>query len=67
MQTTTIAITKDAKKRIAEYGLKGESYDKIILRLLKSAEDRLLYDILFNEEGTVTIEEALAEVRGKWQ
>jgi len=67
METTTIAIRKDVKKRIDEYCLKGESYSDIISRLLQSAQDRLLYDLLFNEEGTVSAKEALEEAKKKWQ
>jgi len=63
---TTIAIPMKVKEEIQEYGMKGESYSDIIERLLKSAHERLLGDVLMNEEGCVTIEEALAEAKKRW-
>ena len=67
MENTTIAITKDLKNRIVEFGNKGETYSQILERLLKSAIERQLHDILMNEEGTISIEEALAKAKKKWQ
>ena len=67
MGNTTIAITKDLKNRITEFGNKGETYSQILERLLKSAIERQLQDILMNEEGTISIEEALAKAKNKWQ
>ena len=63
---TTIALPMSIKEGIAEYGLKGESYGQIIERLLKSARDRLLRDILMDETDSVTIEEARKELNKKW-
>lgn len=66
MKHTTIAIRKDLKERISEFATKKETYSDVVERLLKSAEQRLLNDILFNEEGFVPIEKALEEARKKW-
>ena len=67
METTTIAITKDIKEKIREFGSKGESYTEIIERLIKSAQERQLHDLLFNEENTISIEEALSNAKKRWQ
>lgn len=67
METTTIAITKELKEKIAEFGSKGESYSEIIARLIKSAKERQLYDLLMNEEETISIEEALTKAKKKWR
>jgi len=67
MENTTIAITKDVKAGIIELGNKGETYSEILRRLLKSARERQLHDILMNEEGTISIEEALTNAKKKWQ
>ena len=67
MNNTTIAITKDVKEGIIELGNKGETYSEILKRLLKSARERQLHDLLMNEEGTISIEEALTNAKKRWQ
>jgi len=64
---TTIAIPMEVKEKIQQYGVKGESYSEIIQRLLKSAKERLFRDVLMDETGCVSIEEALEEAEKKWQ
>jgi predicted CopG family antitoxin len=66
MENTTIAISRVVKDKISEFGNKGESFSDILERLLISAEQRLLDDILMSREGCVTIEEAIREAREKW-
>lgn len=66
MENTTIAIPVDLKEQIQEFGFKGERYSDILLRLLKSAKQRQLHDLLMNEEGFVPIEEAIKEAEKKW-
>jgi predicted CopG family antitoxin len=63
---TTIALPMRVKDNVAEYGLKGESYGEIIERLLKSARERMLRDVLMDETDCVTIEEARKELNKKW-
>ena len=67
METTTIAITKEVKENIMEFGNKGETYSEILKRLLKSARERQLHDLLMNEEGTISIEEASANAKKRWR
>jgi len=67
METTTIALTKEAQEKMKEFGNKGESYSEIILRLVKSAKERQLYDLLMNEENTVSVDEALSNAKKTWQ
>ena len=64
---TTIAITKDVKDKISQFGFKGETYSEIISRLVKSAEERQLQELLMNETNTVSIEKALANAKETWQ
>ena len=66
MENTTIAIRKDLKEKIMEFATKKESYSEVIGRLLESAEQRLLHDVLMSKEGCVTIEEAIEEANKKW-
>lgn len=65
--TTTIAITNEVKNEIAELGLKGETYSDILKRLIASARKRMLHDLLFDEKGTVPIEDAIARAKERWQ
>ena len=67
METTTIAITKDLKEQIDLFGNRGETYSEVIKRLLESAKERQLQDLLMNEKGTILIEKALENARKKWQ
>jgi predicted CopG family antitoxin len=66
MENTTIAIKKDIKEKLMEFASKRETYSDVIERLLESAQQRLLNDVLFNEKGFIPIEEAMAEARKKW-
>lgn len=66
MEITTIAIPKPLKEDIQEFGHKGETYTEIIIRLLESAKERQLQDLLMSEEDCVTVREALKEAEEKW-
>lgn len=66
MEMTTIAISKELKNQVSEFGNKGETFSDIISKLVKSAQQRLLHDVLMSDEGCVTIEEAIAEAEKKW-
>ena len=67
MQNTTIAINPKVKAEIDQFGIKGESYSEIISRLIKSAKERQLNDLLMNEDDCISIEEALANAKKRWQ
>ena len=67
MENTTIAIPFDLKDQIQEFGFKGERYSDILLRLLKSAKERQLQDLLMDETDTISIGEALAKAKKRWQ
>ncbi len=67
METTTIAIPKPLKEDIQEFGNKGETYTEIILRLLESAKERQLQDLLMSEEDCIKIDEALSNAKKRWQ
>ena len=67
MEQTTIALPKPLKQEIGEFGFKGEKYSEIIARLLKSAKERQLQELLMDETGTISIEKALAKAKKRWQ
>lgn len=66
METTTIAVTKEVRDKINEFGMRGETFSDILERLLKSAQQRLLQDILMNSDGFIPIDEAIKEAEKKW-
>jgi len=66
MDMTTIALSKKLKNKISEFGNKGETFSDILERLYKSALQRQLHDLFFNEEEFVPIEEAIAEAEKRW-
>ena len=67
MQNTTIAINPKVKEEMEQFGTKGESYSEIIIKLIKSAKERQLNDLLMDEKDTISIEEALANAKKRWQ
>lgn len=64
---TTIAISLEIRDQIKEFGQKGETYDDILERLLNSAKERQLQELLMDEKGTVPIADALARAKKRWQ
>ena len=60
MDMTTIAIARDVKDQVREFGGMGENYSDVILRLLKSANERLFHDFIMNPDS-IPIEEVLKE------
>ena len=67
MDNTTIAIRRDLKEKIMEFATKKESYSDVIERLLKSAIDRQLHDLLMNDENTISAKDALEKAKKQWQ
>ena len=64
---TTIAISTDIRNQIKEFGNKGETYEEILQRLLQSAKDRQLQELLMDSEDCVNIDEAIERAKKKWQ
>ena len=64
---TTIAVSEDIRDQIKEFGQKGETYDAILSRLLTSAKERQLQELLMDETDTSPIEEVIARARAKWR
>ncbi|MEK6928362.1 MAG: hypothetical protein AABW65_00190 [Nanoarchaeota archaeon] len=66
MEITTIQLSKEMKNKIATFGTKGESYEKILKRIYSMAVKEQLREFLMSEEGFVPIEEAIKEADNKW-
>ena len=67
MENTTIAIKNELKNKIKEFGSKGESYNEILERIIESAKERQLHDLLMSEKGTISIEEAMSKAKKRWR
>jgi predicted CopG family antitoxin len=67
MEDTTIALKRDVKEKIMEFGNKGETYSDIIKRLLESARERQIHDLLMDEKDTISIDVALENAKKQWQ
>ncbi len=67
MEITTIAVEKNVKEKIKEFGNKGETFSQIVERLLESANNRILQDLLMDTKNTVPIGVALARAKKRWQ
>ena len=66
MEDTSIVVKADIKEMIREFGNEGESYSDIILKLISCARERQFYDLLMNEEDSVSIDLALENAKKQW-
>jgi len=63
---TTIQLSNETKDKIASFGSKGESCDRILQRIYDMAVKTQLREFLISSEDTVTIEETIEEAKRKW-
>ncbi len=66
MEKTTIAISKDLKKKIATFGNAGESYSEVLERIYDAAVKTQIRELLLNEEGFISLNDFEKEVEKKW-
>lgn len=66
MDITTIQLSKETKKKISSFGVKGESYDNILQRIYSLAIKEQLKEFLMSDEGFIPIEDAIKEANKKW-
>lgn len=64
---TTISISTELKEKLKNLGRAGDSYEDVIRRMYEMARKNLLLAYLYDESDSVSIDEALAEARKKWQ
>jgi hypothetical protein len=64
---TTIAISKEIRDQIKGFGGKGDTYDEILGRLLNSAKERQLQELLMDTSNCVPIEKAIERAKKRWQ
>jgi predicted CopG family antitoxin len=65
--STTIAISNEIREQLKEFGTKGETYNEILARLIKSAKERQLQELLMSTEDCITIDQAIKRAKKKWQ
>lgn len=64
---TTIAISKELRDKLKEFGNKGDTYEDILTRLYESANRRLLQDVLMDTKNAIPIEDAIVRARKRWR
>ena len=66
MEITTIQISKEMKKKIASFGMKGESYEEILKRIYAAVVKEQIKEFLMSSKGFIPIEEAIKEADKSW-
>ena len=64
---TTISISFDLKEKLRNLGRTGDSYEEVIRRMYELTRKNLLMAYLYDLSDSVTIDDAMAEARKKWQ
>ncbi|PIN71929.1 hypothetical protein COV21_03760 [Candidatus Woesearchaeota archaeon CG10_big_fil_rev_8_21_14_0_10_45_5] len=64
---TTIAVSEEIREEIQKFGNKGETYNEILARILKSAKERQLHDLLMDTSESTPVSEALERARKQWR
>ena len=66
MEISTIQLSKETKKKISSFGVKGESYNDIINRIYSLALKEQLKEFLMSDEGYISIEDARKDLDKRW-
>ncbi|MEK6936322.1 MAG: hypothetical protein AABW67_06040 [Nanoarchaeota archaeon] len=66
MEITTIQLSKETRDKISSFGMKGESYDKIIRRVYSLAVKGQLREFLMSSKGFISIGEARKRLDKKY-
>ncbi len=64
--TSTIRVSNVVKEKIASFGLKGESYDKIISRIYDLAVKEHMRQFLMPSEKYISLDEFERKVNKEW-
>ena len=63
---TTIQLSNELKKKIASFGSKNETYEKILERIYDMAVKEHLREFLMSSENTISLDEFEKEINSKW-
>ncbi len=66
MGITTIQLSTEMKEKIASFGSKSETYDKILQRIYDLAVQTQLREFLMSSEGCISIDDAIKEAKKRW-
>jgi len=66
MDMTTIAVKRNVRGMINEFGNKGETYSDILVRIIRAAKKVQIRELLMDETDSVSIDEAIKEAEKKW-
>jgi len=66
MAITTIQLKVETKDKISSFGMKGESYDKILERIYSMAVKTQFRELLMNSKNTVSLDDFGKEINKKW-
>lgn len=64
---TTISISTELRDKLRNLGRVGDSYEDVIRRMYEMTRKNLLLAYLYDTADSVSIDEALAEARKRWQ
>lgn len=67
MGITTIQLSEETKRKIASFGDKSESYDKILRKIYSLAVKEQIREFLLSDEGCVPVKEALERAKKRWR
>jgi predicted CopG family antitoxin len=60
-----IAISPQMRDELKEFCMKGKTYEDVIKRLLQSAKERQLHDLLMDKKDYLTISETSKRLKAK--
>jgi len=63
---STIQLSQETKNIISSFGIKGETFEKIIKRIYALAVKEQLREFLMSSENCVSLEEFKKEIEEKW-
>ena len=66
MDISTIQLSKETKKKISSFGVKGDSYDDILKRIYSMAVKEQLREFLMSSEDCISLDEFEKEVNKNW-
>lgn len=64
---TTISISTELKEKLKNLGRAGDSYEDVISKMYELTRKNLLVSYLYDNSGSVSIDEAVKEAKKKWQ
>jgi|GEM_PF-719261 predicted CopG family antitoxin len=64
---TTISISEDMKEKLRNIGRTGDSYEDVIRKMYEITRKNILLAYLYDTSDSISIDEAIAQAKTKWQ